>query len=94
MALVIFRYRFESLFIFERRIDMANYLKVAQVVVSVLLIGSILLQARGAGLGGLLGGEGNVYSTKRGAEKILFVSTIILSAAFLGLALLSVLIAS
>jgi len=59
------------------------------VVVSVLLTVSVLLQARGTGLGAVFGGEGNVYRTKRGVEKIIFRATIALAAVFLLLALLS-----
>lgn len=57
---------------------------VLQVVTSVLLITCILLQNRGTGVGAAFGGEGNVYRTKRGAEKMLFIATIILTILFLG----------
>jgi len=49
----------------------------------VLLVGAILLQQRGSGLGGIFGGGGESYHTKRGFEKILFTSTIILATLFL-----------
>lgn len=68
---------------------MNTYLIIAQIAVSVLLIVTILLQARGTGLGAAFGGEGNVYRTKRGVEKVLFYSTIVLSVIFFGLALAS-----
>ncbi len=71
---------------------MLRYLNVIHIVVSILLIISILLQSRGAGLGSMFGGEGNIYKTKRGAEKTIFVSTIVLAIAFLGLALANLLI--
>ncbi|HAO81495.1 MAG TPA: preprotein translocase subunit SecG [Candidatus Veblenbacteria bacterium] len=71
---------------------MERYLQIAQIAVSVLLIISILLQNRGAGLGGIFGGEGNVYRTKRGLEKGLFVSTIIFAIIFFGLAIWNILI--
>lgn len=58
----------------------------AQTGVSVLLIILILLQARGVGLGSTFGGEGNFYFTKRGAEKTIFILTIITAIAFMGLA--------
>lgn len=64
---------------------MAGYVQIAVLVVSLLLILAILLQNRGAGLGGIFGGEGNVYRTKRGVEKVLFIATIVLAVAFLGL---------
>jgi preprotein translocase subunit SecG len=53
-----------------------------QIAVSVLLIAVILLQQRGTGLGGVFGGEGGAYHTKRGIEKFLFIGTIVLSALF------------
>lgn len=56
------------------------WIKILQAVIAVLLIVAILLQNRGAGSSGLFGGVGgNVYSVKRGMEKILFYATIILS---------------
>ncbi|HLD86079.1 MAG TPA: preprotein translocase subunit SecG [Patescibacteria group bacterium] len=70
--------------------DIERYLQIAQVAVSVLLVICILLQNRGAGLGGIFGGEGNVYRTKRGVEKGLFVSTIVFSIIFFGLAIWSI----
>ncbi len=65
---------------------MTKYLQIAQVAVSILLIILILLQPRGAGLGSSFGGEGNAYFTKRGAEKTIFILTIITAFAFLALA--------
>lgn len=66
---------------------MSFYLTVAQVIVSITLTLSILLQSRGASLGGAFGGAGTVYSTKRGIEKILFNLTIVLSILFFALTL-------
>ena len=71
---------------------MQTYLNVAQIAVSVLLITTILLQARGSGLSSTFGGEGNVYRTKRGIEKVLFRSSIVFAIAFFGLALANVII--
>lgn len=70
---------------------MERYVQIAQLVVAVLLILAIMLQQRGAGLGGIFGGEGNVYRTKRGLEKGLFVATIVLAAVFFGLLVWSLL---
>ena len=47
-------------------------IKIAQVIVSILLIVAILLQNRGTGLGSAFGGSGGVYLTKRGLEKKTF----------------------
>ena len=66
------------------------YLTIAQIILAVLLIVVILLQAKGTGLGSVFGGEGNVFRTKRGFEKILFYITIALAAGFLITALANV----
>lgn len=67
-------------------------LNILQIIIAILLIAAILLQNRGSGLGTVFGGEGNIYRTKRGLEKSLFIFTIILSILFLGTALLSALL--
>lgn len=69
-----------------------NWIKIAQVVVSVLLIVAILLQNRGAGLGSAFGGSGGVYLTKRGLEKKLFIVTIILAVLFFALSFLGIIL--
>ena len=70
---------------------MKNILNIVQLVIAVILMVVILIQNRGASLGGIFGGggEGNVYRTKRGAEKVLFISTIVLAILFLGIALMN-----
>ena len=69
---------------------MQNILNYIQIVLAVLLISSILLQHRGTSLGGAFGGEGNVYRSRRGAEKFLFWATIILAILFVALAILNI----
>jgi preprotein translocase subunit SecG len=69
-----------------------NALTIIQIIVTVLLIASILLQERGTTLGGAFGGEGNVYRGRRGIEKFLFMATIILGVIFVGLAIANLLI--
>ncbi|MCX6793312.1 MAG: preprotein translocase subunit SecG [Candidatus Falkowbacteria bacterium] len=59
--------------------------QIAQIVVSVLLIVVILLQNRGTSLSGIFGGSSNVFQTKRGVEKVLFITTIVLAVLFFGL---------
>ncbi len=61
-----------------------------QTIVAIALIIVILLQQKGAGLGGVFGGSSNVFSTKRGIEKTLFNLTIILAVTFIGLSLINV----
>lgn len=68
----------------------STILNTAIIVLSVLLITSILLQARGTGLSATFGGEGNVYRTKRGVEKKLFQATILFAILFFGVALANV----
>jgi protein translocase SecG subunit len=62
---------------------MVFWFKITQVVVAILLMAVILMQNRGAGVGGILGGSGGVYLTKRGIEKKLHIFTIILAAIFI-----------
>lgn len=57
-------------------------LAIGQISVSIALMASILLQARGAGLGAAFGGDSSVYRSRRGIEKRLFQFTIILGALF------------
>jgi preprotein translocase subunit SecG len=62
---------------------MLTYLNIALIIISVLLILSVILQSKGAGLGGLTGADaGSVYTARRGVERTLFWTTIILSAVF------------
>lgn len=70
---------------------MKHILNIVEIVLSVILVTAILLQNRGSGLGGVFGGEGNVYRTKRGFEKVLFISTIVISILFFGTAIANVL---
>lgn len=63
-----------------------------QIAIAVLLMISILLQHRGTSLGGAFGGEGNVYRSRRGAEKFLFYFTIVLAIIFVALAITNILI--
>ncbi len=65
-----------------------NLILVFQMIVSVLLLLAILVQANGTSLGRAFGGMTN-YHTKRGAERALFVGTIILGTIFVLLALLN-----
>ncbi len=69
---------------------MTKILSILQIITSLALIAVILLQAQGTGLGGIFGGGGEEYRSKRGLEKMLFYATIILSIIFLGLSLVGV----
>lgn len=65
-------------------------LSIAQILAASLLIGAILLQAKGGGLSSVFGGIGGSYHSRRGVEKILWYTTIILAALFLSLTLINV----
>ena len=58
-------------------------LAIGQVSVSIALMASILLQARGAGLGAAFGGDSSVYRSRRGIEKRLFQFTVLLTGLFI-----------
>ncbi len=60
-------------------------LNIIQLVLAIILIIIILLQQKGTGLSGVFGGSSNVYSTKRGIDKILFYTTIVVSILFFGI---------
>lgn len=70
---------------------MKQYLPIAQIIVSVLLILFILLQQRGQALGSAFGGEGGFYATRRGLQQKVFWATCFLGALFIILALLNLL---
>ena len=72
---------------------MQTVLYIVQIIVSIILTTLIILQARG-GLGGIFGGGGSVYRTRRGMEKTMFRFTIILAVAFLIISMLSVKLAT
>jgi len=64
------------------------FLQIIHVAITVLLITTILLQQRGSGLGDAFGGDASVYTSRRGAEKILYFLTMVFGATFVILALL------
>jgi len=67
-----------------------TYLVIAQILVSVALITTILFQLHGGGLGGIFGQPDSVYRTRRGLEKTLLKLTITLAVIFVILAVLTV----
>ncbi len=71
---------------------MQTYFNVAQIVLSIALILTILLQVRGGGLGGIFGQADTVYRTKRGVEKTLLQLTIVLAVLFIGVSLISLIV--
>ncbi len=73
---------------------MERYLDIALIITSIALIASVILQSKGAGLGGLTGQDtGGIFTARRGIERTLFRVTIVLSVIFFGLAIATVLVA-
>lgn len=68
-------------------------ISIVQIIISVLIIISILLQQRGAGLSGTFGGGFGGYYTKRGFEKFLVYFSVALAVLFIGLAITNLLVA-
>lgn len=69
---------------------MAKTLTIIQIIVAILLMTVILIQSRSGGLSEVFGGGGaEIYRTKRGLEKFIFIATIMLSVIFLGLAFIN-----
>lgn len=73
---------------------MLQFLNIAEIVVAILLTISILLQNKGAGLSATFGGDMGGYYTKRGFEKFLLNFSIVLSVAFLALAIANLVVRS
>ena len=71
---------------------MNQILYYTQLAISVILIVLIAIQQRGAALGAGFGGGGEVYSTKRGAQKKIYYATIAVTTVFLVLGVLNILI--
>jgi preprotein translocase subunit SecG len=71
------------------------FLNWAQIIISVALIVIVILQARESSAGSLFGGSDSpVYRTRRGVERTIYNSTIVLAVVFFVLAILNVLQAS
>ncbi len=67
---------------------MLKFLDIALIITSVGLILSVILQSKGAGLGGLTGSDASsVFTARRGIERVLFWVTIALSVFFFALAI-------
>ena len=72
---------------------METIINISLIIVSVTLIASVVLQSKGAGLGGLSGQDsGGFFSARRGIEKTLFRATIAFSVLFFILAITAVLL--
>ena len=67
-----------------------KFANILQMIVSVFLIISILLQNKGSGLGAAFGGDTGGYYAKRGFDKFLLYFSIVLSIMFVLLAILNI----
>ncbi len=68
-------------------------LAAGQIIISIALMASILLQARGTGLSGTFGGDSAVYRSRRGVERRLWQFTIVLTVLFVLFSLASFILA-
>jgi len=67
-----------------------RFIIISQLIVSVLLVVSILMQNRGSGLSAAFGGDFGGFHTKRGFEKFLSRMSVLLAIIFIVLAIASV----
>ncbi len=70
----------------------AKILPYIQIILSCILAVAILLQQSGAGVGGALGGGdgSSLYHTRRGFEKFLFYTTIVVAILFAASAIIAI----
>jgi protein translocase SecG subunit len=72
---------------------LASFLPYAQIILSVILITSILLEQSGTEVGGALGGgDEGFHHTRRGFEKFLFIVSIICGTLFALSAVLTIMV--
>ncbi len=72
---------------------MVQFLNIALIITAVALILSVILQSKGAGLGNLTGADvSQVFTARRGIERVLFWVTIVLSVVFFALAIATILL--
>lgn len=72
---------------------MLTSIYIAQILVSIALVASVLFQLRGGGIGGIFGQADSVYRTRRGIESTLFKLTIVLIILLVTFAILAALLA-
>lgn len=69
-----------------------NILNYVTIISAGLMILAILLQHRGASLGAGFGSSGELFTTRRGVDKSLFDTTIVLAVIFVGSLIVGLLI--
>jgi preprotein translocase subunit SecG len=62
--------------------------KILLIICSILLLMVILMQSKGVGLSATFGGDNEIYRSRRGPEKVLFLATVVLGVLWALLALL------
>ena len=70
--------------------ELRDFLSLAQILVSSLLIVLVLLQSKGTGFGAALGGQDSTFRTKRGVQRTLHNVTIAVVVLFLSISAWSV----
>lgn len=72
----------------------ATILPYIQIILSIILVVAILLQQSNSSAGGVLGGgdSGGLYHTRRGFEKFLFITTIVVGILFAVSAFVAILV--
>jgi preprotein translocase subunit SecG len=63
--------------------ELRDFLSLAQILVSSVLIVLVLLQVKGTGFGAALGGQDSTFRTRRGMQRSLHRMTIVIVAVFL-----------
>lgn len=71
---------------------MKVFFQILQIIVAVFLITTILMQAKGVGVGTIFGGEGQFYKSRRGVEKLLLYATIFFSLIFASVSILNLIV--
>jgi preprotein translocase subunit SecG len=74
----------------RRAVGVNTYLYIVQIFISIVLIGVLLLQARGSGFSATFSSDSSIYRTRRGVEKTLFNATIVLAVIFVVISIISV----
>lgn len=71
---------------------MKNFLLIINIILSIIIVGLILIQGKGAGLGSAWGGGGELFQTRRGIEKLTLRLTVALILIFFLISLLNLFI--
>lgn len=71
-----------------------TYLAIAQIALAAITVVFILIQRRGSGLSSAFGGSSGSYATRRGAEKAVFIGTIVGAILFFAVSIARILLLS